>query len=268
MPPWNNADRHLLAASAVGKLWSVTHRWPRSLKRNLARNGEKWREMARGGPWSEEARWKLLISEQKSQFCPPIVSSFDLSYKWHYKNSKRLRKPHNPVNPPNVAYLFNIHSVWLNRNEVALENHLGDTRRSLLSGANLGSLSCVHPLSKYPSFFRIIGVWGGGAGGAGAPPPNSGKQWVKFGQTVGEIRANSGWNSRKQWGKFGQSKKKKSARESYKLTPLECGWWRHTGMSKGGCLWMSKSRGVFQILGGWMTSRGQCPRGGCLWLSV
>ena len=25
---------------------------------------------------------------------------------------------------------------------------------------------------------------------------------------------------------------------------------------------MSKSRGVFQILGGWMTSRGQCPRGG------
>ena len=41
---------------------------------------------------------------------------------------------------------------------------------------------------------------GGGAGGAAAPPPNSGKQWVKF----------------------GQSKKKNSARESYKLTPLEC----------------------------------------------
>ena len=51
----------------------------------------------------------------------------------------------------------------------------------------------------------------GGAGGA-APPPNSGKQWVKF----------------------GQSKKKKSARESYKLTPLECGWWRHTGNVQGG----------------------------------
>ena len=34
-------------------------------------------------------------------------------------------------------------------------------------------------------------------------------------------------------------------------------------MSKGGgCLWMSKSRGVFQILGRWMTSRGECPRGG------
>ena len=105
----------------------------------------------------------------------------------------------------------------------------------------------------------------------------------KFGQTVGEIRANSGWNSGKQWVKFWQSKKKKSARESYKLTPLECGWWRHTGNVQGGvlvnpfgmlmmtshrqcprgvCLWMSKSRGVFQILGGWMTSRGQCPRGG------
>ena len=150
---------------------------------------------------------------------------------------------------------------------------------------------------------------GGGQGGGSCPP--------KFGQTVGEIRA--------EWVKYGQSKKKKSARESYKLTPLECGWWCHTGnvqgsvlvnpfgmsmmtshrqcprggclwiplecwwcrhtgnvqggvcaceslwnvdddvtqaMSKGGCLWMSKSRGVFQILGGWMTSRGQCPRGG------
>ena len=36
----------------------------------------------------------------------------------------------------------------------------------------------------------------GGAGGAAAPP-NSGKQWGKFGQTVGEIRANSGGNSGK-----------------------------------------------------------------------
>ena len=116
-----------------------------------------------------------------------------------------------------------------------------------------------------------IGVWGGGGQGGQLPP---------------QIRANSGWNSGKQWGKFGQSKKKKSARESYKLTPLECGWWRHTGNVQegvlvnpfgmlmtshrqcpskgGGCLWMSKSRGVFQILGGWMTSRGQCPRGGVL----
>ena len=25
---------------------------------------------------------------------------------------------------------------------------------------------------------------------------------------------------------------------------------------------MSKSEGVFQFSGGWMTSRGQCPRGG------
>ena len=87
----------------------------------------------------------------------------------------------------------------------------------------------------------------GGRGGS-CPP--------KFGQTVGEIRANSGWNS-------GKARRKKSARESYKLTPLECWWWRHTGnVQGGGCLWMSKSRGVFQILGGWMTSRGQCPRGG------
>ena len=37
-----------------------------------------------------------------------------------------------------------------------------------------------------------------GAGGAAAPP-NSGKQWVKFGQTVGEIRA-------KQEEKIGQRK--------------------------------------------------------------
>ena len=35
-------------------------------------------------------------------------------------------------------------------------------------------------------------------------------------------------------------------------------------MSNGGCLWMSKSGGVFQLL---MTSRGQCPRGVCLWMS-
>ena len=39
---------------------------------------------------------------------------------------------------------------------------------------------------------------GGGAGGQ-LPPPNSGKQWVKFGQTVGEIRA-------KQEEKIGQRK--------------------------------------------------------------
>ena len=46
-----------------------------------------------------------------------------------------------------------------------------------------------------------IGVWGGGGGGGrgAAAPPNSGKQWVKFGQTVGEIRA-------KQEEKIGQRK--------------------------------------------------------------
>ena len=88
----------------------------------------------------------------------------------------------------------------------------------------------------------------GGAGGAAAPP-NSGKQWVKFGQTVGEIRA-------KQEEKIGQRK--------LQINPF--GMWMMTSHRQcprgGGCLWMSKSRGVFQILGGWMTSRGQCPRGG------
>ena len=67
--------------------------------------------------------------------------------------------------------------------------------------------------SELTTDHATIGVWGGGGGGGGAAPPqNSGKQWVKF----------------------GQSKKKKSARESYKLTPLECWWWRHTGNVQGG----------------------------------
>ena len=73
----------------------------------------------------------------------------------------------------------------------------------------------------------------GGQGGQLPPPQNSGKQWVKFGQTVGESRA-------KQEEKIGQRK--------LQINPFG----------------MSKSRGVFQILGGWMTSRGQCPRGGVL----
>ena len=47
------------------------------------------------------------------------------------------------------------------------------------------------PLSPPP-----IGVWGGGGAAA---PPNSGKQWGKFGHTVGEIRA-------KQEEKIGQRK--------------------------------------------------------------
>ena len=70
----------------------------------------------------------------------------------------------------------------------------------------------------------------GGRGGS-CPPP--------------QIRANSGWNSGKQWVKFGQSKKKKSARESYKLTPLECWWWRHTGNVQGGgaCGYLCKISG-------------------------
>ena len=37
----------------------------------------------------------------------------------------------------------------------------------------------------------------GGAGGAAAPP-NSGKQWVKFGQTVVEIRAKQEEKSHRQ----------------------------------------------------------------------
>ena len=53
------------------------------------------------GPWTEEARWKFSISVQKFQYLTPIVVSFDFSYNWHYRNSKRLRATHNS-NPPNV----------------------------------------------------------------------------------------------------------------------------------------------------------------------
>ena len=35
-------------------------------------------------------------------------------------------------------------------------------------------------------------------------------------------------------------------------------------MSKGGVLVNVQEGGVFQFPGGWMTSRGQCPRGVCL----
>ena len=86
----------------------------------------------------------------------------------------------------------------------------------------------------------------GGRGGS-CPP--------KFGQTVGEIRA---------------KQEEKSSQRKLQINPF--GMWMMTSHRQcprgGGCLWMSKSRGVFQISGGWMTSRGQCPRGGCLWLSV
>ena len=57
---------------------------------------------------------------------------------------------------------------------------------------------CLYALcfsSWHPSAYEA----GGGAGGQLPPPPNSGKQWVKFGQTVGEIRA-------KQEEKIGQRK--------------------------------------------------------------
>ena len=48
-----------------------------------------------------------------------------------------------------------------------------------------------YDMLAYEICMMAIGVWGGGAGGgAAAPTP-------KFGQTVGEIRANSGWNSGK-----------------------------------------------------------------------
>ena len=72
-----------------------------------------------------------------------------------------------------------------------------------------------------------IGVGGGGGGGRGAAaPPNSGKQWGKFGQTVGEIRA-------KQEEKIGQRK--------LQINPF--GIWMmtsHRQCSKGGgCLWLS-----------------------------
>ena len=37
--------------------------------------------------------------------------------------------------------------------------------------------------------------------------------------------------------------------------PLECGWRHADNVQGGGCLWMSKSGGVFQFSGGRMTSR-------------
>ena len=47
--------------------------------------------------------------------------------------------------------------------------------------------------------------------------------------------------------------------------PLECGW-RHRAMSKGGCLWMSKSGGVFKFSeGGWRHADNVQGGGGCLW---
>ena len=125
-----------------------------------------------------------------------------------------------------------------------------------------------------PTRWIPIGVWGGGGGGQ-LPPQiransgwNSGKQWVKFRQTVGEIWA-------KQEEKIGQRKLQINPFGMWMMTShRQCprggaceSLWNvdddvTQAMSKGGCLWMSKSRGVFQILGGWMTSRGQCPRGG------
>ena len=69
IPPWNNADRHLMAMCAVRKRPSVTNdgHAPRmcSTKIDL---------MAKGfGPWSEEASWKLVISGQKCPYLTPIT---------------------------------------------------------------------------------------------------------------------------------------------------------------------------------------------------
>ena len=87
-----------------------------------------------------------------------------------------------------------------------------------------------------------------GAGGAAAPP-NSGKQWVKFGQTVGEIRA-------KQEEKIGQRKLQINPFGMLMMTS-------HRQCPRGGGACECPRVGVFfKILGGWMTSRGQCSRGG------
>ena len=92
----------------------------------------------------------------------------------------------------------------------------------------------------------LIGVWGGGGAGGGTPQ-NSGKQWVKFGQTVGEIRA-------KQEEKIGQRKLQinpfgmwmmTSHRQCPRGGACECprvgvffkfweGGWRHAGNVQGG----------------------------------
>ena len=73
----------------------------------------------------------------------------------------------------------------------------------------------------------------GGQGGS-CPPP-------KFGQTVGEIRANSGGNSGKQWGKFGQTVGEIRAKQEEKIGQ------RKLQINPFG-MWM-------------MTSHRQCPRG-------
>ena len=57
-----------------------------------------------------------------------------------------------------------------------------------------------------------------GGGQGAAAPPNSGKQWVKFGQTVGEIRA-------KQEEKIGQRK--------LQINPF--GMWMMTSQGGGAC---------------------------------
>ena len=80
-----------------------------------------------------------------------------------------------------------------------------------------------------------IGVWGGGGAGGGRQLPP-------------QIRANSGWNSGKQWVKFGQSKKKKSVRESYKLQINPFGMWMMTSHRQcprggGACGYLCKISG-------------------------
>ena len=99
----------------------------------------------------------------------------------------------------------------------------------------------------------------GGRGGQ-LPPPNSGKQWVKFGQTVGEIRA-------KQEEKIGQRKLQINPFGMWMMTShrqcprggggaCECprvgvffkfweGGWRHAGNVQGGgaCGYLCKISG-------------------------
>ena len=63
-----------------------------------------------GGVVFEQACWKLSISGQKCHYLTLVALSFDFSYKWHYKNSKRLRKTYNPTKYDTQESMFSTQS--------------------------------------------------------------------------------------------------------------------------------------------------------------
>ena len=90
-----------------------------------------------------------------------------------------------------------------------------------------------------------IGVWGGGGAGGLQPPPQLLGNSVFWAAAVLFLGSSNGGR-----GCFSIFRRADDVTRT---------------MSKGGgggCLWMSKSGGVFQFSGGRMTSRRQCPRGG------